>query len=149
VIDTSLTDLFEVSAIETSIMRLIDENNSDNVENDDDFEIIIFEKKDIFIFEITIADKTKKTSAALKSEITIENVLTKNMLIARLKQISKLSAKKILNIMKNERNKIVKNSETYKSKKQIEFDFFFVDAIKILKYVEMGWKWVVCVEEIG
>jgi hypothetical protein len=83
VIDTFSADYFEVSAIETSIMRLVDENNSDNVENDDDFEIIILEKKSTLILEI--ANKTKKTSAALKFEITIENVLTKNMLIARLK----------------------------------------------------------------
>jgi uncharacterized Zn finger protein len=82
VIDTSLADFFEVSATETSIMRSVDENNSDNVENDD-FEIIILEKKSILILEI--AGKTKKTSAALKFEIIIENVLTKSMLIARLK----------------------------------------------------------------
>jgi hypothetical protein len=115
VIDTSLADSFEVSATETSIMRSVDENNSDNVENDDDFEIIILEKKSILILKI--ADKTKKTSAALKFEITIKNVLTKSMLIARLKQISELSAKKISNVMKNERNKIIKNLDTYKSKK--------------------------------
>jgi hypothetical protein len=83
VIDTSLADSFEVSATETSIMRSVDENNSDNVENDDDFKIIIFEKKSILILEI--ADKTKKTFTALKFEITIKNVLTKSMLIARLK----------------------------------------------------------------
>jgi hypothetical protein len=122
VIDTSLADSFEVSATETSIMRSVDENNSDNVENDDDFEIIIFEKKSIFIFKI--ADKTKKTSAALKFEIIIKNVLTKSMLIARFKQMSELNAKKISNAMKDERNKIIKNSDTYKSKKQIELDYF-------------------------
>jgi hypothetical protein len=83
VIDTSLADSFEVSATETSIMRSVDENNSDNVENDNDFEIIILEKKSILILEIT--DKTKKMFAALKFEITIKNVLTKSMLIARLK----------------------------------------------------------------
>jgi hypothetical protein len=83
VIDTSSADSFEVSATETSIMRSVDKNNSDNIENNDDFEIIIFEKKSILILKI--ADKTKKTSAALKFEITIENVLTKSMLIARLK----------------------------------------------------------------
>jgi hypothetical protein len=83
VIDTSLADSFEVSATETSIMRSVDENNSDNVENDDDFKIIILEKKNTLILEI--ADKTKKTLAALKFEIIIENVLTKSMLIARLK----------------------------------------------------------------
>jgi hypothetical protein len=96
-------------------MRSIDENNSDNVENDNDFKIIILEKKSILILEI--ADKTKKTSTALKFEIIIKNVLTKSMLIARLKQMSKLSAKKISNAMKDERNKIIKNSDTYKSKK--------------------------------
>jgi antirestriction protein len=64
-------------------MRSIDENYSNNVENDDDFEIIILEKKSILILEII--DKTKKTSAALKFEIIIKNVLTKSMLIARLK----------------------------------------------------------------
>jgi hypothetical protein len=122
VIDISLADSFEVSATKASIMRSVDENNSDNVENDDDFEIIILEKKSTLILEI--ADKTKKTSAALKFEITIENVLTKSMLIARLKQMSELSAKKISNAMKDERNKIIKNSDTYKSKKQIELDYF-------------------------
>jgi hypothetical protein len=100
VIDTSLADSFEVSVTKTSIIRSIDENNSDNIENDDDFEIIILEKKSILIFEIT--KKTKKTSAALKFEIIIKNVLTKSMLIARLKQMSELSAKKISNVMKNE-----------------------------------------------
>jgi uncharacterized Zn finger protein len=83
VIDTSLADFFEVSAIEKSIMRSVNENNSDNVENDDDFKIIILEKKNILILEI--ADKTKKTFTALKFEITIKNMLTKNILIARLK----------------------------------------------------------------
>jgi hypothetical protein len=121
-IDISSTDSFEVSATETSIMRSVDEINSDNFENDDDFEIIILEKKSILILEI--ADKTKKTFAALKFEITIKNVLTKSMLIARLKQMSKLSAKKISNVMKDERNKIIKNSDTYKNKKQIELDYF-------------------------
>jgi hypothetical protein len=58
VIDISSASSFEVSAIKTSIMRSVDENNSDNIENDDDFEIIILEKKSIFILEIT--DKTKK-----------------------------------------------------------------------------------------
>jgi 23S rRNA G2069 N7-methylase RlmK/C1962 C5-methylase RlmI len=46
------------------------------------------------------------------------------MLIARFKQMSELNAKKISNAMKNERNKIIKNSNTYKSKKQIELDYF-------------------------
>jgi hypothetical protein len=64
-------------------MRLINENNSNNVENDDDFKIIILEKKSILILEIT--NKTKKTFAALKFEIIIKNMLTKSMLIARLK----------------------------------------------------------------
>jgi hypothetical protein len=100
VIDTSLANSFEVSATETSIMRSVDENNSHNVENDDDFEIIILEKKSILILEI--ADKTKKTFVALKFEIIIENVLTKSMLIARFKQMSELNAKKISNVMKNE-----------------------------------------------
>jgi hypothetical protein len=91
VIDISSADSFEVSATKTSIMRSIDENNSDNVENDDDFKIIILEKKSILILEIV--DKTKKTSTALKFEIIIKNVLMKSMLIARLKQMSELSAK--------------------------------------------------------
>jgi hypothetical protein len=99
-IETSSANFFEVSTTETSIMRSVDENNSDNVENDDDFEIIILEKKSTLILEIT--DKTKKTFAALKFEITIKNVLTKSMLIARFKQMSELSAKKISNVIKNE-----------------------------------------------
>jgi hypothetical protein len=115
VIDISSADSFEVSATKTSIMRSVDENNLDNIENDDDFEIIILEKKSILILEI--AGKTKKTFAALKFEIIVENVLTKSMLIACLKQMSELSAKKISNVMKDERNKIIKNSNTYKSKK--------------------------------
>jgi hypothetical protein len=115
VIDISSADSFEISATKTSIMRSVDENNLDNVENDDDFEIIILEKKSILILEIT--NKTKKTFAALKFEITIKNVLTKSMIIARLKQISELSAKKISNAMKDERNKIIKNLHTYRSKK--------------------------------
>jgi hypothetical protein len=110
------------TATSASRMRSFDDDNSDDVDIDDDFEIIILEKKSTLIFDV--ADKTKKTSAALKSEITIENVLTKSMMIARLKQISELSAKKISNAMKNERNKIIKNSETYRSKKQTELDFF-------------------------
>jgi hypothetical protein len=123
VIDTFLADFFEVSITKTSIMRSVDENNSDNVENDDDFEIIIFEKKSILILEII--NKTKKTFAALKFEIIIKNVLTKSILIAHLKQISELSAKKISNAMKDERNKIIKNSNTYRNKKQIELNYFF------------------------
>jgi hypothetical protein len=81
-------------------MRLVDEHNSSNIENDDDFEIIILEKKSILILEI--ADKTKKTSVTLKSKIIIKNMLMKSMLIARFKQMSKLSAKKISNAMKDE-----------------------------------------------
>jgi hypothetical protein len=103
-------------------MRLVDENNSDNVENDDDFEIIILKKKSILILEI--ADKMKKIFTALKFEITIKNVLIKSMLIACLKQTSKLNAKKISNVMKNKRNKIIKNLDIYKSKKQIELNYF-------------------------
>jgi hypothetical protein len=83
VIDISLADSFEINATKTSIMHSINENNSNDVENDDDFKIIIFEKKNILILEI--ADTTKKTFTVLKFEIIIKNVLTKSMLIARLK----------------------------------------------------------------
>jgi hypothetical protein len=64
-------------------MRLVDENNLNNVENDDEFEIIILEKKSILILKII--NKTKKTFVALKFKIIIKNVLTKSMLIVRFK----------------------------------------------------------------
>jgi hypothetical protein len=83
VIDTSSANSFEVSATNASIIRLIDENNSDNVDDDDDFKIIVLEKKSIFILNVT--NKTKETFVALKSKITIKNMLIKSMMFARLK----------------------------------------------------------------